>query len=69
MDECLSQNVQNIRRCHKVYRECHGKLESATGNKKNKNLTEVKNPDRDLPGRCTITITICNSDGATQSDT
>ena len=32
-----------------------------------KSLTEVKNLERDLPGRCTIFITICNSDGATQS--
>ena len=28
-----------------------------------------KKTDRDLPGRCSITITICNGDDATQSHT
>ena len=30
LDERLSQNEQDIRRCHKIYREYHGKLKSGT---------------------------------------
>ena len=36
LDNRLSQNVPNIRRNHKVYREYHGKLEGATESRKKK---------------------------------
>ena len=52
----LSQNIQDIRRSH----------ESGAGSKK-KNLSRGENQERNLPGRCAITITICNSDDATES--
>ena len=36
---------------------------------KGKKLNWDENPERNMPGRCAITITICNSDDATQSHT
>ena len=68
MDNRLSLNIQDIRRSHKVYREYHGKLESRTDNRWKK-LGSSENPESDLPGRCVINITICNSNDATQSHT
>ena len=50
----------------KVYRENHEKLESGIDCKM-KNLNWGENSERYLPGRCTITITICDSDDATES--
>ena len=63
-----SQNVQDIQGSHKVYRENHEKLERGIDSKKEK-LSWGENPERNLLGRCAITITICNKDYATQSYT
>ena len=57
----LPQNVQNIRRSHKVYREYHVKLESGIDSRSIK-LSWGENQERDVRGRCVITITICNWD-------
>ena len=54
LDERLSQNVQNTRQSHKVYRENHGKLESKIDSRRKKLIW------RENPGRCTITINICD---------
>ena len=45
LDERLSQNVQNIRRRHKVYRENHGKLESRIDNRRKK-VSWGENPEQ-----------------------
>ena len=50
----------DILRSHKVYREYYGKLESGTDSRK-------KELNRDLSGRCAVTVIICNSDDATES--
>ena len=60
----LSQNLQDIHQSHKVYRGNHENWKVE--------LTAVggscgENPERYIPGRCAITITICNIDDATQS--
>ena len=39
------------------------RVELTPGGKK---LSRSKDPERHIPGRCTITITICNSDDGTQ---
>ena len=67
LDNRLSQLVEDIRRIHKVYRENYEKLKS--GIDRRKKFSWVKNPERNLPGRCTITITICNSKDTSQSHT
>ena len=59
-DNTLPQNVQNIRRIHEVYRES---IENWRVERMLKNL------DRDLPGRCAITITIYNGNDALESHT
>ena len=61
LDYRLSQNVQNKRRSHKMYRESHENLESGIewGKKK---LCWGKNPECYIPGRCAITV-----DDVTQS--
>ena len=66
--DMVAQNVQDRRQSHKVYRKYHGKLESRT-DKRRKKLSWGENPEWDLPGRCTITITICNNGDATESHT
>ena len=65
LDNRLFQNVQNIWRSHKVYRGNHEKLESGIDSYR-KNIRWGEDPEGYIPGRCTITITICNSDDATQ---
>ena len=55
-----------IVRSHNVYREYHGEQERGTDSK-SKKLSWGKNPESDLPVKCAITITIRNSDDATQS--
>ena len=62
----LSQNVLDITQSHKVHRGNHEKLESGNDNW-SKKLNWGKNPERYIPGRWTITITICDSDNAIQS--
>ena len=49
-------------------RKHHWKLESWTDSRRKK-LNLLKNSEKDLPGRCAIIITICNSNDATQSHT
>ena len=65
LDNRLSQNVHYIWLSHKVYPEYQGKLEQETDSR-TENLSWGENPERDLPGRCTITITICNSKDASE---
>ena len=50
--------------CHKFCRKYLGKLESQLMNRKEK-LNWSENPERNLPRRITVTITICNSNYAT----
>ena len=50
---------------HKVYQKYHGKLENWTDSRWKK-LNWGENLVKDLPGRCAITITIHNSNDATQ---
>ena len=65
MDNRLLQNVQDIRQSHKVYRGNQKKLEGGIDSRR-KRISWGKNPERNLPGRCNITITICNSDDTTE---
>ena len=60
----LSQNVQNITWSHKLHRKDHANLESGTDSRR-KNLGWNKNPKRDFPKRCAVTLTIHNSHDAT----
>ena len=68
LDDRLSQNVQDIRRSDKFYREYHEKLENQTDSRRKK-FNKGEKPERDLPGRYTITIAISNSDDTTESFT
>ena len=61
----MFQNEQNIRRSHWINRENHGKLESRFDNRKKK-LSWSENPERGLPWKCAIIITICYRDDDTQ---
>ena len=61
----VAQNVQDIRRSGKVYREYHGTLASGIDSRKKKH-SRNENPERYITGRCAITIIICNSDDATK---
>ena len=53
--------IKSIEKIMKIWR-----LQRSAGGKK---LSRGENPERDLPGRCAITITICNSDDTTESHT
>ena len=64
LDNRLFQNVQDIPQSHKVYQKYQEKLESQTDSRRKK-LSWRENPERDLPERCAITITICDRDNAT----
>ena len=66
LDKRRSQNVPDIRGSFKVYRENHEKLESQT-HSWSKKISWGENPERNLPGRCVMTIMICNSDDVSQS--
>ena len=57
-DNKLPQNVQDIRRNHKLYRENYENLESGIA-------SWSEDLETYIPGRCTITAYICNSDDAT----
>ena len=60
---CLK--MYKIRLSHIVYWEDHGNLKNGTDSKRKK-ISRGKDPKRHILGRCTITITICNSHDATQ---
>ena len=64
LDNKLPQNVQNLRWNHKLYWKSHENLESGIDSRIEK-LSWSKDPERYIPERCTITITICNCDDAT----
>ena len=68
LDNKLSQNREDIRLSHKDYRENHEKLESVIDMGKKK-FSTGENPERYIPGRQTFTISIYNSNDATQSHT
>ena len=52
----------------KFYSNYHGKLESRTDSK-SKKLNRGENHEKDLHGRCTITISICNCDDGSEPQT
>ena len=64
----MLQNVQDIRWSQKLYRENHKHLKSGIDSK-TEMLNWSENPKRYIPGRCTITVIICNGDDATQTHT
>ena len=68
LDNKLSENVQDIKQSHKLYRENYENLENWIGSKK-ENLCRSKCSECYIPGRCTITITICNKYDTTQQYT
>ena len=68
LDDRLSENVQDIQQSHKAYQGNHERLGSGTDSKKKK-LSWGENPEKYLPGRCAITIIICNSNDATELHT
>ena len=68
LDNKLSQNVQNVRWVHKLYRENHENLESAIDSRREK-LSRNKDSKRYIPRRFTVTFTIYNCDDATQPHT
>ena len=65
LDNTLSQNVQNITWSLKLHRTDHANLESGADSRR-KRLSWNKDPKRDFPKRCTITLTIHNSHDATE---
>ena len=64
LDTTLSQTVQNIIWSHKLHRKDNANLQSGTDSRRKK-LSWNKDPKRDFPRRCTITLTIHNSHDAT----
>ena len=60
----LSQNLQNITWSHKLHRKDHANLESGNDSRRN-NLSWNKDPKRDFPRRCTITLIVHNCHDAT----
>ena len=68
LDTTLSQNVQNITWSHKLHRTRHENLESGADSRRKKHSWN-KDPKRDFPRRCTITLTIHNSHDATEPHT
>ena len=68
LDNRLFQNVQDIQWSHSVYWEYHEKLESGPDSRRKK-LNWGETPERNLPGRFTITIIIFDSDDVTESHT
>ena len=69
LDNKLSSNVQDIRWSHKLHLiswENHENLESGIDIRRKK-LGVSKDPNRYISRRCTIIITICNSEDATYS--
>ena len=68
LDNKLSQNVQNIRRSHKLYREHHENPESGIDSRREK-LNWSEDLKSYIPGRCTLIINIYNCDDATQPNT
>ena len=64
----LSQDVQNITWSHKLHRKDHANLERGADSRRNK-LSWNKDPKRDFPRRCTVTLIIHNSLYATKPNT
>ena len=68
LDTTRSQNVQNITWSHKLHRTDHANLESGADSRRKKHCWN-KDPKRDFPRRCTLTLTIHNSYDATEPHT
>ena len=68
LDNKLTQNVQNITWSYKLYWQNHENLERGIDSRRKK-LCWNKDPKRDFPRRCTITLTIHNCHEATQTHT
>ena len=67
-DNKIPQNVQDIRRSHKLYWENYENLENGIDSRREK-LSWNEDPERYIPERRAITTTICNSDDATEPHT
>ena len=65
LDTTLPQNVQNIIWSHKLHRTDHGNLESEPDSRRKKHSCN-KDPKRHFPSRCTIGLSIHNSQDATE---
>ena len=63
LDNTLFQNGQNIAWLHKLHRKDHANLERGVDCRRK--ISWNKDPKRDFPRRCTITLTIHNSHDAT----
>ena len=68
LDYRLTKLVQDIRQSHKLHHGSHEKLESIIDHKRKK-CSRGKCPEKYPPGICNFTITISNSDKATQLST
>ena len=62
----LPQNAHNNRWSHKLYRENHENLESGIDSWRAKFSWREDSKKKNIPRRCTITITIYNCDDATE---
>ena len=64
LDSRLSENVEDIGQCFKIFHGTHEKLESVI-NSKRKKLCWGRNTDDNLPERCALAINLCNSNDTT----
>ena len=64
LDNKLPQNIQDIKRSHTFYENLKSGIDS-----RREKLSWSKDPKNYIPGRCTLTITIFNSNDATQPHT
>ena len=61
----LSENIQNIRRSHKIHQGCHKKLERGINSWKT-NLNRDENLKKHFPGWYTFAVNIFDSINVTQ---
>ena len=65
LDYRMSENVQNIRRSHKIHLKSRERLGSGIKNRK-KNFNVSESSERHLPGRYAVDLTVCYNNDATQ---
>ena len=65
LDNRMSENVQNIRRRHKLHHGRHEKHENRI-NCRRENPSGEENSETHFHGRCALATTICNRIDATQ---
>ena len=68
LDTTLFKNIQNITWSHKLHRTDHANLESGVDSRRKKHSWN-KDPKRDFPRICTITLTVYNCHDATEAHT